>query len=134
MKIKCISCRFATVDESASDKHWTAYECGNPKSEYHKSLINISEDGNKHKRISWSGCQHGERKVKSNAKETTHTLSPSRLPGVDRGQVLSQAHAGIQPAVQPEGKTQVFQTALQQCSVAAAEEESSAGASPLCRV
>lgn len=63
MKIKCISCRFAIVDETASDRDWEAYECSNPKSEYHKSLINISEDGNKHKRISWSGCEHGERKV-----------------------------------------------------------------------
>ena len=106
--MKCISCRFATVDETASDKHWTAYECGNPKSEYHKSLINISENGDKHKRISWSGCKHGERKVKSIAEETTSALPPSRLPGTYRSQVLPQAHAGIQPAVQPEGKTKVF--------------------------
>jgi len=106
--MKCISCLFAAVDETASDKHWTAYECGNPKSEYHKSLINISEDGNKHKRISWSGCQHGERMVKPDATETTNALPPSRLPGTYRSQVLPQAHAGIQPAVQPEGKTKVF--------------------------
>ncbi|MGI6490919.1 MAG: hypothetical protein ACOX0T_00645 [Pelotomaculum sp.] len=66
--MKCISCRFAKVDESTSDKDWEAYECGNPRSEYHKSLINISEDGKKHKRISWSGCSHGQRKVK----ETIH--------------------------------------------------------------
>lgn len=106
--MKCISCRFATIDESASDKHWTAYECGNPKSEYHKSLINISVNGDKHKRISWSGCQHGERKVKSIAKEATSTLPPSRLPGADRCSVLPQTHAGIQLAVQPERATQVF--------------------------
>jgi hypothetical protein len=93
--MKCISCRFATIDESASDKHWTAYECGNPKSEYHKSLINISENGDKHKRISWSGCQHGERKVKPNATETTSAMPPSRLPGADRCSVLPQTHAGI---------------------------------------
>ena len=93
--MKCISCRFATIDESASDKHWKAYECGNPKSEYHKSLINISENGDKHKRISWSGCQHGERKVKSIAKETTKTLPPSRLSKAFGSQVLSQTHAGI---------------------------------------
>ncbi len=67
--MKCISCRFATIDKSASDKDWMAYECGNPKSEYHKSLINISQDGKKHKRISWSGCAFGERKVKPDAKE-----------------------------------------------------------------
>jgi hypothetical protein len=74
MKIKCISCRFAIVDETASDRDWEAYECSNPKSEYHKSLINISEDGNKHKRISWSGCEHGERKVKADATETKNYL------------------------------------------------------------
>lgn len=67
--MKCISCRFAKVDKSASDKDWEAYECGNPKSEYHKSLINISEDGKKHKRISWSGCSHGQRKVKPDARK-----------------------------------------------------------------
>ncbi len=93
--MKCISCRFATVDKSASDKDWTAYECGNPESEYHKSLINISEDGKKHKRISWSGCEHGERKVKPGATKTINALSPSRLPGVNGSQVLPQAHAGI---------------------------------------
>ena len=93
--MKCISCRFATIDKSASDKDWNAYECGNPKSEYHKSLINISENGDKHKRISWSGCEHGERKVKPIAKETINALPPSRLPGVNGSQVLPQAHAGI---------------------------------------
>ena len=35
MKIKCISCHFATIDESASDRDWKAYECSNPESEYH---------------------------------------------------------------------------------------------------
>ena len=93
--MKCISCRFATIDESASDKDWTAYQCSNPKSEYHKSLINISENGDKHKRISWPGCEHGGRKVKSNAEEAINAMPPSRLSGADRGQVLSQAHAGI---------------------------------------
>ncbi len=68
--MKCISCRFAVVDESASDRDWMAYQCGNPRSVYYKALINISSEGNKHKRISWSGCVHGERKVKTNAKET----------------------------------------------------------------
>ena len=93
--MKCISCRFAAVDETASDKHWEAYQCGNPKSEYHKSLINISENGDKHKRISWPGCEHGGRKVKPIAKEATSTMPPSRLPGVNGSQVLPQAHAGI---------------------------------------
>ncbi|NMB42122.1 MAG: hypothetical protein GX996_09330 [Firmicutes bacterium] len=93
--MKCISCRFATVDETASDKHWKAYQCGNPKSEYHKSLINISENGDKHKRISWSGCERGERKVKPIAEKTQIALPPSRLSGANGSQVLPQAHAGI---------------------------------------
>ncbi len=74
MKIKCISCHFATIDESASDRDWKAYECSNPESEYHKSLINISENGDKHKRISWSGCKHGERRAKADASETKNYL------------------------------------------------------------
>ena len=63
LRIKCISCRFAKVDKSASDKNWTAYECGNPNSEYHMALLNISVDGNELKRITWSGCACGERKT-----------------------------------------------------------------------
>jgi len=65
LRIKCISCRFAQVDKKASDKNWTAYECGNPKSEYHKSLLNVTVNGNKLTRISWSGCAYGERKNRS---------------------------------------------------------------------
>lgn len=67
--IKCISCRFAQVDEKASDKSWTAYECSNPESDYYKALLNITPAGGKLTRISWSGCVHGERKVKANAQE-----------------------------------------------------------------
>lgn len=61
--IACISCQFATVDESASDKRWMAYECSNPESEYHKSLLNVSPNGDKNARISWSGCDYAKRKV-----------------------------------------------------------------------
>lgn len=93
--MKCVSCRFATVDESAGDKDWTAYECSNPKSKYHKSLINISGNSDKHQRIPWPGCEHGERRVKTGAKKTLNTLPPSRLPGANGRQVLPQAHAGI---------------------------------------
>lgn len=39
--IKCISCRFAKLDKGASDSKWKAYECSNPKSEYHRALLNI---------------------------------------------------------------------------------------------
>lgn len=97
--MKCISCRFAIVDKKASDRDWIAYQCGNPKSEYYRALINTSPEGKKHQRISWSGCEHGERKVKANAKETLKALSLSRLSGTDGGAVLSQTHERIQPAV-----------------------------------
>jgi hypothetical protein len=43
--IKYISCRFAQVDEKASDKSWTAYECSNPESDYYKALLNITPAG-----------------------------------------------------------------------------------------
>jgi hypothetical protein len=61
--VRCISCRYAKVDEKASDKNWTAYECGNEQSEYHKSLLNVTPNGDKQHRISWSGCEHGERRI-----------------------------------------------------------------------
>ena len=60
--IRCISCCFARVDESASDSKWTAYECSNPKSEYHKALLNVTPDGGQIVRISWSGYACGERR------------------------------------------------------------------------
>jgi hypothetical protein len=84
MKIKCISCRFAKVDEAASDSKWMAYECSNPQSEYHRALLNVTPDGEKNIRISWSGCACGERKVKHDAKETKEALRPSRLSRANR--------------------------------------------------
>lgn len=72
--IKCISCRFAKLDKGASDSKWKAYECSNPKSEYHRALLNVKPDGEKLTRISWSGCPQGERKVTSDAKKTTDTM------------------------------------------------------------
>lgn len=53
--IKCISCKFAKIDESASNSKWDAYECSNPKSEYHRALLNVTPNGEMLKRISWSG-------------------------------------------------------------------------------
>jgi len=62
--IRCISCRFARPDKKASDRGWTAYECGNPESEYHKALLNVTPTGEKQYRITWSGCEYGERREK----------------------------------------------------------------------
>ena len=61
--VSCISCRYAKVDKKASDKNWTAYECGNEQSEYHKALLNVTSNGDKQHQISWSGCEHGERRI-----------------------------------------------------------------------
>lgn len=94
-RMKCVSCRFAILDKKASDKDWAAYQCGNPRSEYHRALINISPRGKRHKRISWSGCELGERRVKIGAQKTIKALLLSRLPGANRGQVLPQAHERI---------------------------------------
>ena len=57
--IKCARCRFAQRDPKASDSEWTAYQCGNPKSEYHKALINVTLNGDKQELISWTGCVCG---------------------------------------------------------------------------
>ena len=43
--IKCISCKFAKIEEGASNSKWDAYECSNPKSEYHRALLNVRPNG-----------------------------------------------------------------------------------------
>jgi hypothetical protein len=64
-KIPCISCRYARPDPRASEGGWTAYECGNPESEYHKALLNVTPSGEKQYRITWCGCKCGERRSRS---------------------------------------------------------------------
>jgi hypothetical protein len=59
-KIICVYCIFARPDKSVSTKKWTAYECGNSESPYHKSLLNITKNGNKLQGIIWSGCASGQ--------------------------------------------------------------------------
>ena len=58
-RIKCADCVFTHEDKNASEKGWTAYECGNPSSEFHKALLNVTISGNKLTNISWSGCALG---------------------------------------------------------------------------
>jgi len=60
--IKCADCTSATVDESASEKGWTAYECNNRSSNYHKSLLNVTPNGERQSFISWRGCGDGRAK------------------------------------------------------------------------
>jgi len=57
--IKCVRCRYVRPDHNASERGWTAYECGNTDSEYFMSLLNITEAGNKSTRIIWTGCPYG---------------------------------------------------------------------------
>ena len=61
-QVKCISCEYARPDKNMSEKNWTAYNCGNPDSDYYGCLLNVSVNGDKHKRISWGGCPLGRRK------------------------------------------------------------------------
>lgn len=60
--VRCKYCRFVKEDSSMNEENWIAYECGNPKSEYYKSLLNIDPNGNKNSFITWSGCSLGERR------------------------------------------------------------------------
>lgn len=62
-RVRCISCRYTRIDKKASDRNWNAYECGNTRSEYHKSLLNVTQNGDKQYRITWAGCEYGERGV-----------------------------------------------------------------------
>ncbi len=61
-KVKCIDCKYATVDKHASIGGWTAYECSNPDGEYHKALLNVGINGERQKQISWQGCELGRRR------------------------------------------------------------------------
>lgn len=61
-KIRCVSCKYAQVDKTASEGSWEAYQCINRKSEYYRALLNVSIEGDKAKRITWSGCELGERR------------------------------------------------------------------------
>jgi hypothetical protein len=41
---------------------WKAVECGNPDSEYHKALLNVTTSGDMQHRVTWNGCAYGERR------------------------------------------------------------------------
>ena len=57
--IKCIDCKYVRPDKFASTRGWTAYECGNPDSDYYRCLLNITEKGDRLKKIVWGGCEIG---------------------------------------------------------------------------
>ena len=62
-RVKCAECRYARPDKKMSEKGWTAYECCNPDSIYHKSLLNVTVNGERQSYISWAGCEYGRRSV-----------------------------------------------------------------------
>jgi len=80
-RVRCADCRFVRVDttycedwvdrallgddwvDTSPEDDWIPYECGNCESEYFRSLVNVSVDGDKLDEIIWAGCEHGERKV-----------------------------------------------------------------------
>lgn len=64
-KIRCASCTFVKEDATMNTRKWKAYECGNPQSEFHKSLLNVSVHGNKQPAITWSGCSCAVRRAKN---------------------------------------------------------------------
>jgi hypothetical protein len=41
---------------------WEAIECGNPASEYHRALLNVTPNGDMQKCVTWGGCACGERR------------------------------------------------------------------------
>jgi len=58
-------CEFKYTDRICPKQQlkWAAYQCANAASEYHKSLLNVSPNGDKQTEITWSGCKHGKRRV-----------------------------------------------------------------------
>jgi hypothetical protein len=38
---------------------WAAFECTNPDSEYHRSLLNVTVNGDMQRAVTWSGCEEG---------------------------------------------------------------------------
>ena len=62
-KIHCAACEFSRPDRKASTAGWTAYACTNPESEYFGSLLNVTVDGKKQDRITWTGCESMRKKV-----------------------------------------------------------------------
>ena len=42
---------------------WAAFECTNARSEYHKALLNVTVNGDMQNRVTWGGCEFGERAV-----------------------------------------------------------------------
>ena len=63
IKIRCAECEYVRINEEASRKRWTAYVCGNENSEYYKTFLNVSANGDEQKRVTFGGCKHGRKRV-----------------------------------------------------------------------
>ena len=57
-------CEHKGTDDICSKQilKWAAYECGCSESEYYKALLNVTPNGDKQERITWTGCEDGERR------------------------------------------------------------------------
>jgi len=71
--MKCADCRFVVTEVS---KHGdVVFACGNKKSEYHLTALNVSLGGYAYSYITWPGCALGEAKP-SERVETIQNKSP----------------------------------------------------------
>ena len=61
---KCIQRCERRFDAICSQQQleWAAIQCTNPKSEYHRALLNVTLNGDMQNRVTWSGCACGERR------------------------------------------------------------------------
>ena len=57
--VRCTCCKYVRPDKKVSSRKWTAYECGNSRSEFFGYLLNINSEGEKLQWIAWSGCECG---------------------------------------------------------------------------
>ena len=58
-RVRCACCKYVRPDKKASERKWTAYECGNSRSEFFRCLLNIDVYGQQLRQIEWTGCESG---------------------------------------------------------------------------
>jgi len=76
-RVRCAECCYARPDAVAPGNgyvwimgsdgkyrkaQWSGIECGCADSDYFKSLLNVSITGDRQQRVTWSGCDCGERR------------------------------------------------------------------------
>jgi len=67
--VRCAECRYAVVNETISEYpqkkrklKWVDIQCACTYSEYHRSTLNVSPNGNSQNFVSWGGCKHGKKR------------------------------------------------------------------------